>query len=143
VILFFDSSSLAKRYVREPGTEAVLSLMTRAELLSASRLTWVEVTSAITRAGRDRSLENADEYIRALDDDFSVVIDIIDVTANVIADTRRLVRRYGLRAGDAVQLASVQEATIRYGKPVRFVCSDRRLVTTAREEAVDTLDPVA
>ena len=143
MILFLDSSTLAKRYVQEPGTDVVLDLMGRAEFLSASRLTWVEVTSAITRAARDGSLHNADECTRALDDDFSVVIDIIEVTANVIADARRLVRRHGLRAGDAVQLASLQAATLRYGKPVRFVCSDRRLVATAREEGAETVDPVA
>lgn len=142
MILLFDSSALAKRYVREPGSDTVLVLVGGAELLSASRLTWVEVTSAITRAGRDEDLENADECVRALDHDFSITIDIIEVNANVIAGARRLVRRHGLRAGDAVQLASVQEAVHQYGKPVRFVSSDRRLVATARAEGIETIDPV-
>jgi predicted nucleic acid-binding protein len=141
VILFLDSSALVKRYVREAGTEVLLDLIQRSAFVVASRLTWLEVTSAVTRRARGSALLRADEVIRALDDDFSVVIDIIDVTGSVIADARGLARRHGLRAGDAVQLASAKAAETRYAARVSVICSDKKLLATARQEGFETVDP--
>jgi len=142
VIVFLDSSALVKRYVREAGTEALLNLIQRSALMVASRLTWLEVTSAVTRRARGSALLRADEVLRALDDDFSVLIDIIDVTGSVIADARGFARRHGLRAGDAVQLASAKEAETRYAERVSVICSDKKLLATARLEGFETVDPV-
>lgn len=142
MILFLDSSALVKRYVQEAGTEAVLELIQQSALAVASRLTWLEVTSAVTRRTRGSALLRADEVIRALDDDFSVLIDIVEVTGSVIADARGFSRRHSLRAGDAVQLASVKEAKARYGEGVSFICSDKKLLATARSEGFEAVDPV-
>jgi predicted nucleic acid-binding protein len=84
----------------------------------------------------------ADEVIQALDDDFSVLIDIVEVTGNVIADARRFCRRHSLRAGDAVQLASAKEAKARHGEGVRFISSDKKLLATARLEGFEAVDPI-
>jgi len=131
VIVFLDSSALVKRYVREAGTEALLNLIQRSALMVASRLTWLEVTSAVTRRARGSALLRADEVLRALDDDFSV-----------LADARGFARRHGLRAGDAVQLASAKEAETRYAERVSVICSDKKLLATARLEGFETVDPV-
>lgn len=144
MILFFDSSALAKRYVRETGTGVVLDLVRRAERLFASRLTWLEVTSAVTRAARERQITNADEIIRALDDDFAVLINILEVTPTVISDARSLARRHGLRAGDAMQLASALYAIAKaeWSEQLVFVSSDNELNRAAEKERLTVLNPL-
>ena len=142
MIFFFDSSALAKRYVREPGTDSVLDLIRGAESLLASRLTWLEVTSAVSRATRERSLTKSEEILRSLDEDFATLIEILEVTPAVISDARRIAIRHALRAGDAVQLATAHTARLWHGDSVRFVCSDRKLLDTARAEGLEATDPV-
>ncbi len=141
MILFFDSSALAKRYVQEDGTAVVLDLVRGAETITASRFTWVEITSAVARAASSGVLSHADEIFDALDEDFSILIEIIEATSNVMTHARQIARGLGLRAGDALQLATVQQAKLLYGVAPTFVCSDRKLLTAAQSEGFTVLDP--
>ncbi len=141
MILFFDSSALAKRYVQEIGTTAVLNLIERAELLLASRLTWLEVTTAVARIARSGRLTTPNEVIRALDEDFSMLIGILEITPRVIADARKAVLQHDLRAGDAIQLATALTARVLHGGDILFVCADQRLIVAARSESIDTVVP--
>lgn len=53
MILFLDTSALAKLYVNQPGRHQVLQAMQNARLLAASELTLVESHSALARLARD------------------------------------------------------------------------------------------
>jgi len=139
--LFFDSSALAKRYLQEVGTDSVLRLIDEAELVLASRLCWLEVTSAVARVARDGLLRETDEVIQALDDDFATLIGILEVTPIVVADARRLALRHALRAADAVHLATVLVAVLWHGADTFFVCSDQRLLAAAKTEKLQVIDP--
>lgn len=141
MILVFDSSALAKRYVRESGTEAVLDLIQSAELVLASRLTWVEITSAVVRVARTGRLPESGEVIRAIDDDFSTLIGILEVTPSIIADARRASILHGLRAADAIQFATARTASSWHGEETKFVCADRELLAAIRSEGMDTISP--
>jgi predicted nucleic acid-binding protein len=54
-LAYFDTSALIRRYLREPGTARVVSLLRRHDLLS-SAITPVEIMSALGRRRRDREL---------------------------------------------------------------------------------------
>jgi predicted nucleic acid-binding protein len=141
VIQFLDSSALVKRYVDEAGTQTVVEVTQQLGPLVASRLTWLEVTSAVARRGPGNALLLVDEVLRALDDDFANLIEIVELTYSVIAGARSHARRYGLRAGDAIQLASLGEAKMLYADVVRLISSDRKLLDCAVLEGFRTLDP--
>ena len=51
--VFFDSSAFAKRYVREPGTEAVLSWCDRATEIGMAGIALPEIISAFCRLQRE------------------------------------------------------------------------------------------
>ena len=142
MICFFDSSALAKRYVEEAGTAMVLDLIDRAESVSASRLTWVEITSAVARLVPSDRTAVRDDIIRALDDDFSVLVNILEATPSVMADARKAVLRHQLRTADAIQLASAMTAMSWYGKDVRFVCAGKKLLAAAITEQMEVVEPV-
>ena len=138
---FFDSSALVKRYVAEPGTEVVLSLVGRAELCLASRFTWLEVLSAVVRVFKEGTLSNARGVIRALDEDFHALLGIVEITPALMAEARRLTIQHALRAADSVQLSSALSARAIHSADIRFVCADQRLNEAAASEGLAVLNP--
>ncbi|HEY9706764.1 MAG TPA: type II toxin-antitoxin system VapC family toxin, partial [Oculatellaceae cyanobacterium] len=59
---FLDSSALVKRYVPETGSAWIQAIADAAtgNLLIISRITWVEVLSALARRQREGSLSDTD-----------------------------------------------------------------------------------
>ena len=125
-----------KRYVREPGAVSVRRLL-KAAPAAASRLSEVEVASALVRRAREGafSIEERDRALASLSDDFATLI-IVEFTPDITADARALLVRHRLRAGDAVQLASCLYLQREMSQPLPFVAFDDRLADAARHEGL-------
>lgn len=128
-----------KRYVREAGSDRVRGWLA-AGTAATSRLTEVEVASALMRRWREGSFGTAerDRALAALVGDLGNLT-IVEIAAPVTSRARRLLERHPLRAGDAVQLAScllLRDAT---GGPVAFAAFDGRLNEAARAEGLTEL----
>ena len=125
-----------KRYVREPGAVSVRRLL-KAAPAAASRLSEVEVASALVRRAREGafSIEERDRALASLSDDFATLI-IVEFTPEITADARALLVRHRLRAGDAVQLASCLYLQREMSQPLPFVAFDDRLADAARDEGL-------
>jgi predicted nucleic acid-binding protein len=135
LIRYFDSSALVKRYVEEDGSEAVRALLRNARL-ATSRLTEVEIASALSRRFREGSLrkEDLERALKTLQEDLAA-ISVVEIAAPVVAQAYRLLRLYSLRTGDAIQLASCSYL-IESGLKVEFAAFDSRLVLAATQEAI-------
>lgn len=109
-IYFFDSSAIVKRYVTEIGTAWVLNLTNprSGNQLHISRITGVEVISAIARRTRNGSVSVADAAIAFADfrHDFTRAYRIADITSTIVSRAMQLAETYALRGYDAVQLAA-------------------------------------
>ena len=57
MILFADTSTLAKRYIEESGSDVVDELLSRADILIVSSITRIELNSAFSRRLKDRTLD--------------------------------------------------------------------------------------
>jgi predicted nucleic acid-binding protein len=127
---------LVKRYVREPGAVSVRRLL-KADPAAASRLSEVEVASALVRRAREGAftVEERDRALAALVDDFAALI-IVEFTPEITAEARALLLRHRLRAGDAVQLASCLYLQRELSQPLPFVAFDDRLGEAARQEGL-------
>lgn len=125
-----------KRYVREPGAVSVRRLL-KAAPAAASRLSEVEVASALVRRAREGafSVEERDRALASLTHDFATLI-IVEFTPGITADARALLVRHRLRAGDAVQLASCLYLQREISQSLPFVAFDDRLVDAARHEGL-------
>ncbi len=125
-----------KRYVREPGAVSVRRLL-EADPAAASRLSEVEVASALVRRARGGAftVEERDRALASLADDFATLI-IVEFTPEITADARALLLRHRLRAGDAVQLASCLYLQREMNQPLPFVAFDDRLADAARHEGL-------
>src|SRR4051794_13905188 len=117
-LYFLDSSALVKRYVQETGTAWIRALTRRnpSTVIYVARITTVEVTCAIARRRKGRTLTSAKassilhRFRQHVDGRYTV----IEVTLALLADAMRLGNRHALRAYDAVQLAVALEVRRRH-----------------------------
>lgn len=132
-MVFVDASALVKRYVRERHSVKVRRLVA-AGPVAVSRLSEVEVPSALARLVRERRLSarSSDRAIAAFVTDFTAC-HVVEITADVTALARTLLHRHDLRAGDAIQLASAVwlRQTVLLSGVLAF---DTRLVAAAHAE---------
>jgi uncharacterized protein len=136
---YFDASALVKRYVREAGSAAVRGLLA-ADVAVTSRLTEVEIASALARRAREGDMTPAerDRALAALGADIPSLY-VVELLPAVVGRAVDLVRRRTLRAGDAVQLASCLETQARVGQALAFIVGDRRLAEAARDEGLEVV----
>jgi uncharacterized protein len=133
MIYFLDASALAKRYLVEVGSDRVRQLFRRNADIAVSRLSEVEVASALVRRMRAGDIDEADaeSHLAALEEDLTTC-DVIEVRKPVVARARVLVGEHGLRAYDAMQLAAALRA--KGSGALTFVCADTELSDAASAE---------
>ncbi|MGE0127432.1 MAG: type II toxin-antitoxin system VapC family toxin [Blastocatellales bacterium] len=144
-IWFADTSALIKRYIREPGSDWLRSELIRHEMMIA-HLTPIELTAALGRRYRQGIISqfaffqarqvfvlhlNAGKYR------------IVDWQKPIFDEAMRLTFRQGLRAYDAVQLASalVTSASIDRNR-FTFLTADAALERVAQAEGLPTDNPL-
>lgn len=124
----FDSSSFAKRYIAEPGSEEVDAILQSASQLGLSILCAPEIISALARRLREGRLPHkAYQQAKAqLAADLGDAV-ILALTPAVVAEAIRLLEEHPLRAMDALHVAGalVWIADL-------FVTSDQRQLAAAR-----------
>ena len=130
-----------KRYVREPGAVTVRRLL-KADAGAASRLSEVEVASALVRRAREGAFTVAerDRALASLADDVAALI-IVEFTPEISAAARALLLRHRLRAGDAVQLASCLYLQREMGQQLPLVAFHDRLAEAAHHEGLTVVPP--
>lgn len=144
---FLDTSALAKLYVDEVGTEAMLGLARFAapRSLALFSLSRVELHSAIRRRARGGSIDasTADRLLTRFETHWATFFLILPLSEGVIARAIEVVARSALRAYDAMQLAAC--LTLRETDPTlgTFVCTDRELIAAADAQGIATLNPEA
>jgi len=139
LIGYFDASALAKRYVEEPESPVVRRLLGEC-LVCTSRLSEVEVASALVRRARDGSLSPAerDRALSALSEDMRSFY-VVELFPEIARVARGLLLRHPLRASDAVQLASSTHVRESAEEDVFFVAFDGRLNEAAVGEGLALL----
>jgi len=148
-VFYADSSVLVKRHVAELGSLWVENVCDpqQGNRIVTSRLSIVEVVSALNRRVRDGSLPAAD--YPQLRDDFLALCrgsyQLIQPTNPVLARARTLLERHPLRSYDALQLASALMASDRLAadgsSALTLLAADGRLLTAATAEGLAVDNP--
>lgn len=148
-VYFLDSSAVVKRYVQEPGTAWMLSLLEPASdtRLYIARIAGAEVIAAFARRGRSGNL-SADAVTKAsmqFRSEFSTLYRIVEIAPTLIFRAMDLAQTHVLRGYDAVQLAaalSVQTVRLVQGLPaLTLVSADGELNVAAAAEGLPVEDP--
>lgn len=146
---FFDSSSIVKRYVIEPGSKWVFEVLrpSAGNSIFVARIAGAEVISALARKRKGLILTTADaaKAIRRFGRHFSRRYQKITITDNVVAAAMIYADKYELRGYDSVQLAASLEIEIELKEagaaPLIFVSSDRDLNKAAQAEGLSVDNP--
>jgi predicted nucleic acid-binding protein len=142
---FVDTSALAKRYLKEPGSAWVLSWIEppAGNITVISQLTLIEMFAVLARSQRTGLLTLA--AASALQNDFLVHIEkeylVIGLDDSVVLSARSLVLKHPLRTLDAIQLASAMQAVLSLGEPITFISGDSNLLNAALAEGFTTDNP--
>ena len=137
MILYLDTSALIKLYVYEAGSDEVKIRVQDAQIVSTSRVAYVEARAGVARKHRVGELTE-EEYRRILEDlegDWENYF-VIEVSEDVTQLGGDLVDKYPLRGFDAIHLASGLLLKRRTRLHVSFFCFDERLQGAARAEGL-------
>jgi predicted nucleic acid-binding protein len=138
MILYLDTSSLVKVYVKEVHSDLVREWFKAAKGIAISRVGYAEAMSAFARRRAQGDLD---------DDQFELVSETLSVhwSEFVLLPVRErkagiLAVKHFLRGFDAIHLAAAAELPSAFrDEPVLFSSFDTRLLGAARAERLDTL----
>ncbi len=138
MILYLETSSLVKLYVREKDSEAVRACVEASEAVATSVLAYAEARAAFARKLREQGItRDAHGAVkRALDADWPSFF-VLNVTAGTARAAGDLAEKHGLRGFDALHLASAVELRTAGVADLRFSSADDRLRAAARAEGFD------
>lgn len=141
MITFLDASALVKNYIEEDGSSEVRGCLA-STLPAISRLTLVEVASALARRCREGDLStwDRDRLLADLREDADALY-LLELAPEVVSSAQELLVRHPLRAADAIQLSSCLVLQRWMARPVSFAAFDRRLLDAAEQEGLDTVRP--
>ena len=146
-LYYLDTSALVKLYVREPGTDHMIHLVTPSSghTFAVLALTRLEFRAAVRQRERRGNVAHtgAESAITKMEEHFQRFYLVQLVTESVIEEAAALLDRHALRTYDAVQLAGCLTLRAHGGESVSFVCSDRQLLFAAQHEGLAVFDPVA
>jgi len=125
-----------KRYVDEPGSAGVRELLSRGPV-ATSRLSEVEIASALARRWREGALtrRDLDRALTALHTDIGSIA-LVELVIEVAQAAIALLVRHRLRTGDSVQLASCLYLRRHTTEDVRLLAYDARLNEAAHAEGL-------
>ena len=127
-MVFFDSSSFAKRYVQEAGSDDVLSWCERSSEIGLSGIALTEIVSAFCRLLREKRISRK-QYLSLKVSLFDDVRDaaICDLSPEVISHSILALEKSTLRGMDAIHIGSALALHAE-----TFVSSDQRQCQAAK-----------
>lgn len=146
VIRVLDTSALAKRYVREAGTDQVSRVVESGSSgsVQVAYIALLEMRSLLRIAQEQRRItkEQAQVIRAGLGADLQSRIAVREIIGADWPQAANLVDRHDLRPADAIHLASAISLRDECGEEatIEFVCSDSRLCQAAAKEGFAVLD---
>lgn len=141
---YVDTSALVKRFVSEAGSREVQSLLTGGEPIASATIAYAELYSGLTRRHREGALSPSQYQLacRRFERDWMALVKV-ELGAEILSSALGLIQRHGLRAFDAIHLASALGLQAAANEPVTFMAADQRLLQAAAGERLATVNPEA
>jgi len=147
-LFYLDASALVKRYVHEPGSTWVRTLIDNpANVILISAISLVEVAAAIAicvRTAKLRPRQGRMAYEEFSDEVDKGVYQLWQVTQPLIEQAAELTQRYPLKGYDAVQVASglqLAQHLATQKVTVTFVSGDKQALDAADAEGLPVENP--
>lgn len=134
MILYLDTSALAKKYIQEQGSDEVLSWMDDADLIGTAIVTRAEIAATLTRAVKASRLpkQGVNQTLEDFRSDWRH-FHRVSIDEELIARADLLACDFGLRGYDAIHLACGVTWQSALELPVTFATFDIELATAAKK----------
>jgi predicted nucleic acid-binding protein len=141
MLLYLDTSCMAKLFLMEADTLQVRQIVQSADSLASSLISFVEMRSVFSRRLREKLL-TIQEFRRALDvfeTDWPWYAKV-HVDLDLIRAAGELAHKHQLKALDAIHLASAIAVQNEWEEPVVFLSADKRLQSAAHREKLKIVE---
>ncbi|OGR56655.1 MAG: hypothetical protein A3I11_00370 [Elusimicrobia bacterium RIFCSPLOWO2_02_FULL_39_32] len=135
MILYLDTSSLAKLYFEEEDSGLIQRHVRNSQIIFSSVITYPEFYSALSRRKREGALKTNDykKTLSIFEQDW-IKISKIPVTLELAASAGHLSDKHRLRGMDAVHLASACLLRDELKEDIHFLSSDKKQLQAASKE---------
>ena len=148
-IIYIETSSLAKRYVDEKGTQTLDDLFEGrrpTEFFVISTLAALELKSVLRRLVRGGRISEAQyqDLIADFAKDVPAISLVLPVDNRLVEEAGAALEKHPLRAGDALHFAAILRANQiaeETGQSLVVVTSDSDILDACGQEGIKTLDP--
>lgn len=137
MMLYLDTSSLIKLYVKEQGSDEVKSFATKASTIITSIVTYAESRAAFAKQYRKGELSEEDyqDTKASFETDWKNYL-IIALGEEIVKHAGDLTEKHGLRGFDAIHLASYLLIKRRIKSEIHFSSFDDQLNKAATKESL-------
>jgi predicted nucleic acid-binding protein len=141
-MIYFDTSALVKRYLKEDGSEIVGSIVTQQKVIATSKLAYPEMLSALMRKHRAGEIQKKplDLIIGQFETDWEKLV-IVEFHDELLEIIKSLIGKYPLRGADAVHLSSAMWLQQSTKARLTFITSDIDLLSAAQAEDLEIINP--
>jgi predicted nucleic acid-binding protein len=131
LIIYADTSALAKLIMDEDGTDEIRGVRATAEVVSSAAIAYVELRATVAAAIRANRFQPAERplLVRSVEELWDS-LSSVPVNDALLRRAGELAERMRLRAYDAVHLAALQQSGT--ARDVVFACWDMRLRAAAQ-----------
>ena len=142
MIVYLDTSALAKLFVEEAHSERVRLAVSGAQSTTTHAIAYVEACAAFARLAHARGDDALFHALRRNLDIQWEAWEILTVTEPLIRRAADLVGRYRLRGHDSLHLAAAESAfeVFRGHVPFHFAVFDGQLSDAARQVGIPLLE---
>lgn len=147
-LFYLDASALAKRYKQEKGSNVVDFVFERQgdARLATSFLAIVELTGAVARLRMSKTLSEvrAAEFFSQFREEMVSRVELFPVSDGILAVAVGLAERHGLRAADAIHLATMTEmarGSVTTGTAFLSLVVDKALRNATEKEGIIVVNP--
>lgn len=140
MIIYCDTSALMKLFVTEEHSDSVQKLASKSTRLVVSQLTWPEMCAGLGLKQRTQQVDAqiAANALKQLLVEWPRYLKLA-VDEDLMIEAGELALRFGLRAYDSVQLASVQQVNRQLGSNLAFYCFDKQLNAAAQALGIQVM----
>lgn len=138
MVVYLDTSSLVKLYVKETESDDVERLIKHSEAVATSIVAYAEARAAFARRYIEKSFR-PNQYKRlvtSFNKEWSNYL-IVSATQDLVYRAGDLAEKYNLRGFDSIHLSSAVLLRDESKLPVVFSCADKKLQKASRHEMLD------
>lgn len=142
MILFCDTSALAKLFIQEEHSALMRETADQASTVAVCRIAWAEMMAAMAR--RTREVPADSDLIDLGRNQFELSwrdFAIVEVNQKLVRLAGEIAEAFALRAYDSVQLAAAKTLHERSGQQIEFACFDKRLQKAAAVIGMQVMNP--